>query len=175
MFRIIAALIRRVNTLQLRLRGVKMGKGALVGRLVNIPRNTGSISIGANTYIDDYGALLSYTVQGREGKISVGANLYANRYLILDCIESITIGDGSRIGPFVFITDHNYNTSVPGNLNENDLVSRPVHIGRNVWIGAHAVILMGVTIGDNAIIAAGAVVTHDIPAGSTVKGIPAKP
>lgn len=174
MFRIIAALIRRINTLLLRIRAVQIGCGALVGRMVNIPRNTTSISIGANTYIDDYGALLSYTVEGEAGKIHIGANVYANRYLILDCIESITIGDGSRIGPFVFITDHNYNTSVPGQLKENDLISRPVHIGKNVWIGAHAVILMGVTIGDNAIIAAGAVVTQDVASGSTVKGIPAK-
>ena len=174
MFRILAAILRRLNTLLLRMRGVQLGRGALVGRMVNIPRNTGSISIGSNTYIDDYGALLSYTVQGRKGTITLGKNMYANRYLIIDCIESISIGNGSRIGPFVFITDHNYNTSTPGYLNENDLLSKPVRIGNNVWIGAHAVILMGVSIGDNAIIAAGAVVTKDVPAGHTVKGVPAR-
>ncbi|KYP13649.1 acyltransferase [Flavihumibacter sp. CACIAM 22H1] len=169
-----AAFVRRVNTLLLRWRGVRIGKGALVGKLVNIPRNAGSISIGAGTYIDDYGALLSYTANGHSGRISLGNQIYGNRYLIIDCIESVSIGDGTKIGPFVFITDHNYNTAIPGKLDENDLVSSPVTIGKNVWIGAHAVIMKGATIGDSAIIAAGAVVTGAIPAGSKAKGIPAR-
>ena len=50
----------------------------------------------------------------------------------------------------------------------------PIHIGKNVWIGSHATILPGVTINDNAIIAAGAVVTKDVPANTIVGGIPAK-
>ena len=49
-----------------------------------------------------------------------------------------------------------------------------IHIGENVWIGSHATILPGVTIGDNAIIAAGSVVTKDIPANSIAAGVPAK-
>ena len=50
----------------------------------------------------------------------------------------------------------------------------PVKIGNRVWIGAHAAILAGVTIGDNAVVAAGAVVTKDVPANVVVGGIPAK-
>jgi acetyltransferase-like isoleucine patch superfamily enzyme len=48
-------------------------------------------------------------------------------------------------------------------------------VGKNVWIGAHATILQGVTIGDNAVVAAGAVVNKDVPANTIVGGIPAKP
>lgn len=50
----------------------------------------------------------------------------------------------------------------------------PVKIGNGVWVGAHATILLGVTIGDNAVIAAGAVVTKDVPANAVAGGIPAK-
>ena len=50
----------------------------------------------------------------------------------------------------------------------------PVKIGNNVWIGAHATILAGVTVGDNAVVAAGAVVTKDVPANAVVGGVPAK-
>ena len=54
------------------------------------------------------------------------------------------------------------------------LVTAPIHIGRNVWIGAGAMILPGVTIGENAIIAAGAVVNRDVPANMIVGGVPAR-
>ena len=51
---------------------------------------------------------------------------------------------------------------------------REIHIGKNVWIGGRAIVLPGVTVGDDAIIAAGAVVTKDVPQGATVAGVPAK-
>lgn len=52
--------------------------------------------------------------------------------------------------------------------------TKPIKIGNHVWIGTRVTILKGVTVGDNAIIAAGAVVTHDVPANSIVAGVPAK-
>jgi len=55
-----------------------------------------------------------------------------------------------------------------------DVIPAPVHIGRDVWIGANAVILPGVTIGDGAVIAAGAVVTKDVPENTVAGGVPAK-
>ena len=51
---------------------------------------------------------------------------------------------------------------------------RPIHIGRNVWIGGGAIILPGVNIGDDALIGAGSVVTHDVPAGAIAYGNPAR-
>ena len=56
----------------------------------------------------------------------------------------------------------------------HDLFPAPIHIGKNVWIGANATVLPGVTIGDNAVIAAAAVVTKDVPANVVVAGVPAK-
>ena len=54
------------------------------------------------------------------------------------------------------------------------MTAAPIHIGNRVWIGAHATILAGVTVGENSIIAAGAVVTKDVPANTIVGGVPAK-
>ena len=53
-------------------------------------------------------------------------------------------------------------------------MSAPIHIGNHVWVGVRAIILKGVTIGDGAIIAAGSVVTRDVPANTLVGGVPAK-
>ena len=55
------------------------------------------------------------------------------------------------------------------------MIPRSIRVGKNVWIGSHATILQGVNIGDNAVIAAGAVVTKDVEADSVVAGVPAKP
>ena len=54
------------------------------------------------------------------------------------------------------------------------MIAKPIHIGKKVWLGANVTILQGVTIGDNAIVAAGAVVTKDVPANAIVGGVPAK-
>jgi acetyltransferase-like isoleucine patch superfamily enzyme len=54
------------------------------------------------------------------------------------------------------------------------IIAEPIHIGNNVWIYARSIILQGVTIGDNSVIAAGSVVTHDIPANCIAGGNPAK-
>ena len=54
------------------------------------------------------------------------------------------------------------------------MVPAPIRLGKNVWVGSHATILAGVTVGDNAVIAAGAVVAKDVPANTVVGGVPAK-
>lgn len=91
--------------------------------------------------------------------------------VILDVVE-VSIGDKTQIGPNVQIltADH------PRHAAEREAgleLGRPIHIGRNVWIGGGAIILPGVTIGEDAIIGAGSVVTQDVPAGATVVGNPA--
>lgn len=106
--------------------------------------------------------------------ISLGANVFLNfNCVILDCTH-VTIGDRTQIGPGVQIltADHPREAAA----REAGLeFARPIAIGRNVWIGGGALILPGVTVGDDAIVGAGAVVTRDVPAGATVVGNPARP
>ena len=75
------------------------------------------------------------------------------------------------IGSFVMMARFNHGKD-PSRRSDN--IPAPFHIGKNVWIGSHATILPGVTVGDNAIIAAGAVVVKDVPADTIVGGVPAK-
>ena len=83
----------------------------------------------------------------------------------------ITIGNNTKIGPKVSLITENHHT----NPNKRRfLKSEPIVIGENVWIGASATILANTHIGDNSIIAAGAVVTKDVPANRIVAGVPAK-
>jgi acetyltransferase-like isoleucine patch superfamily enzyme len=92
----------------------------------------------------------------------------------IEVSELVTIGRGALIAPDVYITDHNHQTSPGTPMFERPCVAAPVHIGNDVWIGTKCVILPGVTIGDGAVIAAGAVVNRDVPAGAIVGGVPAR-
>lgn len=110
-----------------------------------------------------------YTDFGRN--ITVGKGVFINEGCCFQDQGGIEIGDGCLIGhQTVFATlNHDAHPSRRGNM-----IPAPIKLGKNIWIGAHATILAGVTIGDNAIVAAGAVVTKDVPANTVVAGVPAK-
>ncbi|QJW90663.1 sugar O-acetyltransferase [Spirosoma taeanense] len=104
--------------------------------------------------------------------IHVGKNFYAGfNCTILDMGE-VKIGDNCLIAPNVgiYTAGHNIN---PINRHKTGF-AKPITIGNNVWIGGHCAIIGGVTIGDNSIIAAGSLVTKDVPANTIVGGNPAK-
>lgn len=105
--------------------------------------------------------------------IRLGANVFLNfNCVILDVVE-VTIGEGTQIGPAVqiYTADHPRD---PEQRRAGLEFGRPVRIGRHAWIGGGAIILPGVTVGDNAVIGAGSVVTRDVPNGATVVGNPAR-
>lgn len=103
-------------------------------------------------------------------RLVIGAGSYLNQGCTLAATRSIEIGERCLIGEFVAIHDTNFHAVQPS----QPVKSAPVHIGHNVWIGHRAIILAGVTIGDHAVIGAGAVVTKDVPARHVVGGNPAK-
>lgn len=105
--------------------------------------------------------------------IHLGANVFANYNCVFLDVARITIGDRTQIGPAVqiYAADHPRDASARRAGLE---FGRPVEIGRDVWIGGNVVILPGISIGDDAIIGAGSVVTHDVRAGATVAGNPAR-
>ena len=103
--------------------------------------------------------------------IKLGKNVFINHGCSFLDLGGITIEDDVLIGPKVNLITENHpvNPAERKNLNLGK-----IHIYRNVWIGANATILPGVTIGENSIVAAGAVVNKDIPANTIVGGIPAR-
>ena len=90
---------------------------------------------------------------------------------ILD-ISNVTMGDNVWIGPNTLITTINHPIS-PKGRRQHLGISKPVRIGNDVWIGGNCTILPGVTIGNNVVVAAGAVVTKDVPDNCVVGGVPA--
>lgn len=106
--------------------------------------------------------------------ISLGDGVFLNFNCIILDVAPVVIGALTQIGPGVqFLTaDHPRD---PALRREGVESGRKISIGANVWIGGGALILPGVTVGDDAIIGAGAVVTRDVPAGVTVMGNPARP
>jgi len=105
--------------------------------------------------------------------IHVGENFYANFDCVFLDVCEIRIGDNCMIAPGVHIYTATHPLH-PTARNSGKEFGKPVTIGHNVWIGGRAVINPGITIGDNAVIASGAVVTKDVPANSIVGGNPAK-
>ncbi len=103
--------------------------------------------------------------------IRLGDNVFINSGCCFQDQGGIFIGDNALIGHQVVIATLNHATDPS---RRGDMIAAPVHIGNNVWIGAHATILPGVTVGDGAIVAAGAVVTKDVPPKSVVGGVPAR-
>lgn len=106
--------------------------------------------------------------------IELGDRVFMNYgCIILDC-NKISIGDDTLFAPGVQITAAYHPTEPDLRLQKLEAADE-VNIGRNVWIGAGAVICPGVTIGDNTTIAAGSVVVKDIPANVVAAGVPCKP
>lgn len=101
----------------------------------------------------------------------IGKNVFIN----FDCtfldLGGITIDDNVMLAPKVSLLTEGH----PIDINDRQtLTAGKIHIKKNAWIGANATILQGVTIGENAVVAAGAVVSKDVPANTVVGGIPAK-
>lgn len=102
---------------------------------------------------------------------TIGKNVFINHACSFLDMGGITIEDDVLIGPKVNLITENHP------LDPNDrkaLLTKPILIKRNAWIGAGATILAGVTVGENAVVAAGAVVSKDVPANMIVAGVPAK-
>lgn len=103
--------------------------------------------------------------------VRFGRDCFLNFGCTLLALGGIEIGDGAFIGPHCVLATE-YHPEQPSRRHQ--LLTKPIAIGRNAWLGANVTVLAGVTIGENAIVAAGSVVTKDVPANTVVAGVPAK-
>ena len=110
-----------------------------------------------------------YTDFGRN--ITLGENVFINACCHFQDHGGVAIGDGCQIGHNVVFATLNHGLSAEDRKNT---YPAPIVLGKNVWVGSNSTILQGVTIGDNAVVAAGAVVTRDVAANTIVGGVPAK-
>ena len=107
--------------------------------------------------------------------VHVGKNVIFNFNVCLVDDADIFIGDDCLIGPGCHLITAQHPISPSLRKGEEKLqYNRPIHIGNNVWLGAGVIVLPGVSIGENSIVAAGSVVTHDLPSNVIAVGTPAK-
>lgn len=132
-------------------------------------RNLLSEIIGAG--IDESTTIFApfYTNFGRF--TSIGKNVFINHACSFLDMGGITLEDDVLIGPRVNLVTENHPLDP---ADRRALITKPILIKKNAWIGAGATILPGVTIGENAVVAAGSVVSKDVPANVVVGGVPAK-
>lgn len=107
------------------------------------------------------------------GNIYVGENFYANYDCVILDVAEVRIGNNCLIGPQVGIYTATHPVKASERYNGLEL-GRPVTVGDNCWIGGHATINPGVTIGSDSVIASGTVVVKDVPQGVVVGGNPAR-
>lgn len=110
-----------------------------------------------------------YTDFGKN--ITVGKNVFINACCHFQDQGGITLGDNCLVGHNVVFATLNHGFAPE---ERQSMLPAPIVVGRNVWIGSNSTILQGVTIGDNSIIAAGSVVTKDVPANAIVADVPAR-
>lgn len=162
--------------IQLHVHGVVYGK-KLRGRICTI-KNKGRIELANSVSLNSYpegelfktGLLTHY----KSSLIRIGDNASLNG-TVIHSNNSVVIGNDCLFGPGVVILDNDsHNTSIDPELRWHGKADEcPVVIGNNVWIGMHSIIMKGVHIGDNSIVAAGSIVTKDIPPNQLFGGNPA--
>ncbi len=110
------------------------------------------------------------------GRIRLGDRAYVGHDSILYGAGNLDIGNDVLIGPGVILTSQGHGFEIPGlTIREHPLLLAEVAIGDDVWIGAGAIVLPGVTVGKGAVVAAGAVVSRDVAPYQVVGGLPARP
>jgi acetyltransferase-like isoleucine patch superfamily enzyme len=110
-----------------------------------------------------------------EPSVVTGANVFIGRNTYLGAWKPISIGSDTLIGAYCYIISGNHRFATPDlPVRTQGYQGAPITMGRNVWLGAHVIVLPGVTIGDNAVIGAASVVTTSVPAAEIWAGVPAR-
>lgn len=166
--------IRRELRTDLRLMTIDFAVNAVLGSdLVPRPvRYAGYRALGMPTSTPNI--LPGLRVSGSRRRLTLGAGTFLNRDCFIEAVADVTVGAGCQFGPQVMVLTSHHRRLADGRI-ERKATPRPVRIGDRAWIGARAVILPGVTIGDDVVIAAGSVVTKDCRAPGTYAGVPARP
>jgi len=164
------AILRKIRWFWQMSRGVTIDPSVCLFSNVSLLRFPKGINLGPDVVIKSGAHLCPCRPEAR---ISVGARTTIGFHSFLYASQLIEIGDDCMIAPFVYIVDSDHGTSRENRMNLQAHRTKPIKIGDDVWVGAHAVILAGTSIGNGAVVAAGAVVRGEVAPGSVVGGVPA--
>lgn len=142
----------------------------LSAKAVISANKNGQIQIGKACTIHPYAQILAYG-----GSIQIGDNVTVNPYSILYGHGGLTIGHNVLIASHVTIIPANHVFTDPHQpIRAQGETQQGIVIGNDVWIGSHVTILDGITVANGAVLAAGAVITQDVPPYAIMGGVPAK-
>lgn len=134
----------------------------------------GAWTIGSDCAIATHCAIFARE-GGQSATFKAGDGTHIGDYTMIDVCADVIIGREVALGPSCILYTHDHDhTQADGAAWKGPLKKGPIVIGDGAWVGARVTILPGVTIGVRAVVAAGAVVTRDVPAGAVVGGVPAK-
>jgi acetyltransferase-like isoleucine patch superfamily enzyme len=155
---------------------IRLGHGAYIDHGVYIHATPGGVTIGPGAFVMHNAILHVYNFRDLpHAGITIGARSLIGEGCVLRGQGGITIGDDVYLAPLVQIlaVDHDY-SDLNRPISEQPIITRGIVIDDDVWIGGGAIVLDGVHIGRHSIVAAGAVVTRDVPPYTVVGGIPAR-
>ena len=167
-----ATLFARLAWFKLRFRGRLQTDGiAFV-----CPGVTLEIGPGASVHLGRWSWLGNDTkIRAHEGEVRIGAKTVIGQECTISSFQHVSIGRECIVADRVMLIDFDHGaveTERP--IRDQGIYKRDVRVGHNVWIGYGACFLRGVTVGDNAIVGTGTVVTKDVPANAVVAGVPAR-
>jgi len=149
----------------------RLGQGACFEGWIDIPQRGGKIIVGDQAHIC---RLVEFSVPP-SGELIVADQVFIGRGVVISAHCQVAIGRHTMLGEFVSIHDNDHRLDQPGlPVAERGFVAGKLEIGTNCWIGAKAVLVRGSGMQDNCVLGAGAVLTRELPAGSTAVGVPAK-
>ncbi|MGE4538314.1 MAG: DapH/DapD/GlmU-related protein [Desulfovibrio sp.] len=156
---------------------ISLGASVYIDRGARLHASAASLTIGAGCRIMRGAYVCSYVSNAMPGEgITLGPRCWVGINAVLASGRGgLTLGENVLIGPGAILVtgDHDFRRHDLDTLDQ-EYAGQPIVIGDNVWIGAGATVLGGVTIGDRAVVAAGAVVTREVAAGEVVGGVPAR-
>ena len=153
-----------------RIRGARIAAKVRVSRGCEVTWLAG-LGIGTRSVLEP--GVVMKLVSSR-ARLEVGEHVFIGRDTQFDIEGELSIGDGTLIAPGCFVTDHNHGIAAGAMMWQQHCVQKAVRIGADVWLGAKVIVLPGVTIGDGAVVAAGAVVTRNVDPMTIVAGVPAR-
>jgi acetyltransferase-like isoleucine patch superfamily enzyme len=148
-----------------------LGADVFIDKNVELMRYPGNIHVGESVVLKEGVRICSCN---EVAQIRIGARTTVGYHAFIFASNSINVGEDCLIAPFVYLVDSNHGTRRDERINRQPNSTAPIMIGNDVWIGAKATVLAGVTIGDGAIVASGALVNRDVPPYAIVAGTPAK-
>ena len=149
---------------------IRMGRKCKIHDAASIDATRGKgVVFGDAVTLNRY----AYVQGGQEGVV-LGSNVEVNNFSIINGSGGVEIGSDVLIGPGARIISYQHQFAAGTPIRRQPTLGRPIRIHDDVWIGANAIILAGVSIGRGAVIGAGAVVTRDVPPGAVAAGVPAR-